>query len=87
MSNSLLPPTLDMQGLARLLHKSVRTIQRYLKDQPDALPPGKQIGDKWVWVTDAVLKWLSPPVPTQTQNSASLAQQLIKAGESAKEKK
>jgi predicted DNA-binding transcriptional regulator YafY len=64
MSNiNNLPPTLGMQELADVLRVSVRTIKRYLAERPDALPPGKQIGGRWVWVTRVVFDWLSPPTP------------------------
>lgn len=70
-----LPPSLDTRGLASLLYKSLRTIHRYLKEKPEALPPGRQVGNKWVWDTDVVLKWLSPPNPIQTP--PSIGDQLI----------
>ena len=60
-----LPPTLDARGLAKLLHISLRTLYRFLKEQPEALPPGKRVGKKWVWATDVALKWLSPSNPIQ----------------------
>jgi predicted DNA-binding transcriptional regulator AlpA len=81
---SNLPPTIDIRGLSKLLHKSVRTTYRLLKEHPE-MPEWRKIGGTRIWVTGAVLKWLSPQQPIQ--DSFSLAQQLIKAGAAGKEKK
>ena len=83
---SKLPPTIGVSGLAQLLHKSVRTTYRLLKEHPELMPPpARKIGNTQLWVTDAVLKWLAPQQPIQS--SSSLAQQLIKAGEAGKDKR
>lgn len=61
MSNiNNLPSTLDMKGLAKILHVSERTIKRWLANKPFNLPPGRQVGTKWVWVTKVVFDWLAP---------------------------
>jgi len=70
MSN--LPPTIGMKELASVLHISVRTVKRYLAEKPSALPPGKQIGGRWVWVTKAVFDWLSPPIPSSHKGWSDL---------------
>lgn len=67
MSNiNNLPLTLNMQELASILRISTRTIKRYQAEKPTALPPGKQIGGRWVWVTKVVFDWLSPSVTPVT---------------------
>jgi hypothetical protein len=87
MSNLLdmknLPPTLEISELAGLMRKGVRTLQRYIKEgRLDELPPGRKIGNKWVWGRDASLLWLSPPPATPAPLSlGQLAENLIQANE------
>lgn len=79
--------TIDTKELAKLLHCSVRTIQRRLErlaeqpDLPDLLPPGKSVGGKWIWLRSVVIQWLSPQQPARmlepaTGSLAELAHQL-----------
>ncbi len=81
MSN--LPPTLDTLEFAKMLHMSVRLFQRKRKRQRYAFPPARIIGDKWIWDTTEVLKWLATPNPIAS--STSLQQQLLQTGEAGKE--
>lgn len=63
MSNQLtlhsLPPTLDAKGLARLLHKSVKTILRNVSRSPHTLPPFIKAGKNTIWFTEVVFNWLA----------------------------
>ncbi len=59
------PPSLeslDIRGIARVLHKSVRTIHRYvkeIKEYPDALPPFFYSGKTILFPIVGVSKWIS----------------------------
>jgi HTH domain len=72
--------TLEMKELAKILHCSVRTIQRSLErleehpDLPNLLPPGKKVGVKWIWLKSVVIEWLSPQQPACMPAAGSLAE-------------
>lgn len=86
MSNQL--ETLEVKDLAKILKCSIRTIQRRLKqlsEHPDIqnlLPPGREIGGKWIWLESVVFEWISPtpPLPSAFElgSLGQLAHQLIK---------
>lgn len=69
--------TIEMKELAKLLHCSVRTIQRRLEklaenpDLQDLLPPGKEVGGKWIWLKSVVIQWLSPQQPARLHAPAT----------------
>lgn len=75
MSN--LPCTLDAQGLAVLLHKSVSTILRDVTRNPKSLPPFIRVGKKAIWLTQVVFDWLagksSEPVTIKIEIGSSAA--------------
>ena len=58
--------TLEKKDLARVLHCSVRSIERWLEEvkedywPTDLLPPGTHKAGKWLWKEDVVSKWLHP---------------------------
>ena len=58
MISMTLPPTLDADGLGRLLYLSPATILRDISRRPDSLPPFITIRKKKVWVTLIVIEWM-----------------------------
>ena len=67
--------TIDAKELAKLLHCSLRTIQRHLnRADADSLPQGRQFAGKWIWVKSEVIQWLSPQHSTPALTTGSLAE-------------
>lgn len=58
LSGPELPPTLDAEGLGKLLFLSAATIQADLSRKPDRLPNGIRKGKRTFWLTETVLQWL-----------------------------
>ena len=82
-----LPPTLDALGLSKLLYVSVNTVLRDINRRPHKLPPFRKVGNKAIWVTLEVFKWLGCSCITlQIENNdlpeiKSIGQSLLDASE------
>lgn len=60
MNNLPLPPTLDVPGLAALLHASPETIAANASRAPHRLPPAIRTGGRrLIWLSEDVLQWLA----------------------------
>lgn len=50
--------TIDVHGLAVVLHKTAATIRNDLSRAPQRLPPPVMVGKKAIWLETAVVEWL-----------------------------
>lgn len=85
-----LPHTLDAEGIAKILYKSVKTILRDISRRPHKLPPFTKVGNKAIWVTSDVFQWLGcscVEMNIKTNNPPtlkSLSESLLDAAENNK---
>lgn len=54
--------TIDVHGLAVVLHKTAATIRNDLSRAPQRLPPPVMVGKKAIWLETSVVEWLRSQV-------------------------
>lgn len=74
--------TVDIHGLAKMLHCSVSYIQKHLNPKPgelSLLPPHRKVGRKPIWRVDVVLAWISEGPAQPKIQVRSIAKDLMDA--------